>query len=150
MVTQSYTCKVNWPSKCQAWGHHWFPCEMTCEKWSQKFHTYDVSLPRSGIISMESLHSFLRRHFAGKPVMASQNAGCLLKCLNTPILPQNDLRSEGFDCHGVALTATLFHCTWPLSPPPYFRNSLSFEELYYHTVLLSCSTTLIFLFTYWH
>ena len=80
--------------------------------------------------------------------MASQNAGCLLKCLNTPILPQNDLRSEGFDCHDVALTATLFHCTWPLSPPPYFRNSLSFEELYYHTVLLSCSTTLIFLFTY--
>ena len=94
-------------------SHHWFPHEMTCEKRAQKFHTYDVSLPRSGIISMEFLHPFLRRHFAGKPVVASQNVSCLLKCLSTPILPQNDIRSVGFDCHGVALAATLFHCTWP-------------------------------------
>ena len=27
--------------------HHWFPCEITSEKWVQKFHTDDVSLPRS-------------------------------------------------------------------------------------------------------
>ena len=28
--------------------HHWFPREMTSEKREQKFHTDDVSLPRSG------------------------------------------------------------------------------------------------------
>ena len=27
---------------------------------------------------MEFLYSFLRRHFAGKPVVASQNVGCFL------------------------------------------------------------------------
>ena len=25
------------------WHHHWFPCEMTSEKWAQKFHTDDVA-----------------------------------------------------------------------------------------------------------
>ena len=28
--------------------HYWFPCEMTSEKRAQKFHTDDVTLPRSG------------------------------------------------------------------------------------------------------
>ena len=28
--------------------HHWFPPEMKSEKRAQKFHTDDVSLPRSG------------------------------------------------------------------------------------------------------
>ena len=28
---------------------------------------------------MEFLHSFLRRHLAGKPVVASQNVGCFLR-----------------------------------------------------------------------
>ena len=28
--------------------HDWFPCEMTYERWRQKFHTNDPSLPRSG------------------------------------------------------------------------------------------------------
>ena len=149
MVTQSYTCKLIDLRSAKreetanfSQSHHWFPRKMTCEKRAQKFHTYDVSLPRSGIISMEFLHSFLWCHFAGKPVVASQNAGCLLKCLNTPILPQNDLRSVGFDCHCMALTSTSFHCTWPVSLTPYFRNSPSFEELCYHIVLLSYSTTL--------
>ena len=31
--------------------HHWFPCQMMSEKWAQKFHTDDASLPRSGYIS---------------------------------------------------------------------------------------------------
>ena len=30
-------------------------------------------------ISMEFLNSFLRHHFATKPVMASQNVGCFLR-----------------------------------------------------------------------
>ena len=30
---------------------------------------------------MEFLYSFLRRHFAGKPVMASRNVGCFLRLL---------------------------------------------------------------------
>ena len=39
------------------------------------------ALPRSGqwrVISMEFLRSFLRRHLAGKPVVASRNVGCFL------------------------------------------------------------------------
>ena len=69
---------------------------MTSEGWAQKFHTDDVSLPRSGsyiwlveanvprgtnnqkytqwhVICVEFLHSFLRRHFTGKPVVAFWN-----------------------------------------------------------------------------
>ena len=80
--------------------------ETTSEKWAQKFHTDDVSLPRvsllrSGwligrtastnqkhlipspgwwyVISMKFLRSLLRRHFAGKPVAASRNVGCFLR-----------------------------------------------------------------------
>ena len=73
-----------------SWHHHWFPCEMTSEKQVQKFHT---SWPGPGgdsdwlnllpirrtiwsgkwhVISIEFLCSFLRRHFAGKPVVASE------------------------------------------------------------------------------
>ena len=39
-------------------------------------------LPRSGwwhVISMKFLRAFLWRHFAGKPVVASQTVGCLLR-----------------------------------------------------------------------
>ena len=69
---------------------------MTSEGWAQKFHTDDVSLPRSGsyiwlvkanvsrgtnnqkytqwhVICVEFLRSFLRRHFTGKPVVAFWN-----------------------------------------------------------------------------
>ena len=83
--------------------HHWFLREMTSEELerAQKFHTDDASLLRSawemfligraareicfnqsealprswqkGVISMEFLRSFLRRHFAEKPVVASRN-----------------------------------------------------------------------------
>ena len=78
--------------------------QMTSEKRAQKFNTDDVSLPRSGwcfclvesnfphdttnqkhrpdlgIISREFLRLFLRRHLAGKPVVAMRNVGCFL-CL---------------------------------------------------------------------
>ena len=37
---------------------------------------------RSHIISVEFLRSFLRRHFAGKPVVVSQSVGCFLRLLN--------------------------------------------------------------------
>ena len=50
--------------------------EMTSEDRLQKFHTDDVSLPRSGlshVISMEFLSSFFSLHFAGKPMVASGN-----------------------------------------------------------------------------
>ena len=53
----------------------WLPGEMTSEKRLQKFHTDDVSLPRSGqwhVISMKILRSFLRPHFAWRPVVASR------------------------------------------------------------------------------
>ena len=87
-------------------SYHWFPREMTSEKRTQKFHTDDASLHRSRycfwlvvsrekfasanqehypglgsewrVISVEFLHSSLRRHFAGKPVVASRNVGCFL------------------------------------------------------------------------
>ena len=32
-----------------SWHHHWFPYKMTSEKWVQKSHTDDTSLPRSGL-----------------------------------------------------------------------------------------------------
>ena len=35
----------------------------------------------AGYISMEFLRSFLRRHFAGKPLVASRNVGCFLRLL---------------------------------------------------------------------
>ena len=37
---------------------------------------------RSHIISVEFLHSFLRRHFTGKPVVVSQSVSCFLRLLN--------------------------------------------------------------------
>ena len=52
---------------------------MTYEKRAQKFHSDDASLPRSGVISMAFLRSFLRRHLARKPVVASPNVGCVLR-----------------------------------------------------------------------
>ena len=45
-------------------------------------HDQSEALPRSGwwrVISMEFLRSFLRRHFAGKPVVASKSVGCFLR-----------------------------------------------------------------------
>ena len=75
---------------------------MTSEEWAQKFHTDDVSLPRSGsyiwlvkanvprgtnnrkytqwhVIRVEFLCSFLRCHFTGKPVVAFWNVSCFLR-----------------------------------------------------------------------
>ena len=74
----------------------------TSEEWAQKFHTDDVSLPRSGsyiwlvkanvprgtnnqkytqwhVICVEFLRSFLKRHFTGKPVVAFWNISCFLR-----------------------------------------------------------------------
>ena len=45
-------------------------------------HDQSEALQRSGkwhVIGMELLHSYLRRHFAGKLVMALWNVGCFLK-----------------------------------------------------------------------
>lgn len=60
---------------------------MTSKKKAQTFHTDDPDLgsafkARSGwrrVISMEFLHFVLRRHFAGKAVVASGNSGCFLR-----------------------------------------------------------------------
>ena len=56
-------------------------------------HDQSETLPRSGwwwVISMEFLCSFLRRHFAGKPVVGSWNVGCFLKL--EPTLPVTVIR----------------------------------------------------------
>ena len=45
-------------------------------------HDQSEAQPKSGkwrVISMEFLRSFLRRHLAGKPVVASPNVGCFLR-----------------------------------------------------------------------
>ena len=87
--------------------HQRFPRKMKSEEWAQKFHTDDVSLPRSerclwlvgslphpirSIIQiwvvtplqcMEFLCSSLRRHFTGKPVKESRNVACFLRLLST-------------------------------------------------------------------
>ena len=85
--------------------HYWFPHKMTSEKWAQKFHTDDVHYQDLGstfdwlkrishaarpirrttriwvvnVIRMGFLRLFLRRHFAGKLVLASWNVGCFLR-----------------------------------------------------------------------
>ena len=83
-----------------------FPDKMSSEKRVQKFHTDDLSLPRSGVllligwskfsarhwtnqehyldlgswrvIGIEFLRSKLWRHFAWKPELTSRNGGCFL------------------------------------------------------------------------
>ena len=74
---------------------------MTSEKRAQKFRTDDAlligwnkfptrhdqseALPRCGkwrVLSIEFLRSFLRRHLAGKPVVASPSVGCFLRLNN--------------------------------------------------------------------
>ena len=78
--------------------HHWFPWEMMFEQWLKKFHTYDVSPPRSGycfwlVLSQEKFawdlgsecHQYgifvlvLRHHFVQKPMVASWNVSCFLR-----------------------------------------------------------------------
>ena len=85
--------------------YHWFRREITSEKWAQKFHTDDVHYQDLGstfdwlkrishaarpirrttriwvvnVIRMGFLRLFLRRHFAGKLVLASWNVGCFLR-----------------------------------------------------------------------
>ena len=91
------------------WCYHWFLCKMVSEKQAEKVHTDDASLlgllaaqiwvvlrvgwkfcllqpiRRSTQIwvvmhhHMEFLHSFLWRHFTGKPVVVSQNVGWFLR-----------------------------------------------------------------------
>ena len=78
-------------------GDGWFPREMT-PVWETSaeipywwrvttqiwlvlliaWRNQSEAVPSSGI-SMEFLCSFLRRHFAGKPVVASRNVGCFLR-----------------------------------------------------------------------
>ena len=51
--------------------HHWFPREMISEKRTQKFHTDDASLLRSG------------KYFSlvPKPVVTSRNVDCFIRLL---------------------------------------------------------------------
>ena len=68
------------------WRHLLVSCQMTSEKREQKFHTDDASWLcsvgnllrpiRRCVISIEFQRSFLRRHLAGKPALASWNVGC--------------------------------------------------------------------------
>ena len=57
------------------------PAKMTSEKWAQKLHTDDVTLPRF-VISVEFLCSFLRHHLIGKPLVALRNIICFLRLLH--------------------------------------------------------------------
>ena len=109
-------------------SYHWFPREMTSEKRTQKFHTDDASLHRSRycfwlvvsrekftsanqkhypalgsewrVISVEFLRSSLRRHFAGKPVVASRNVGCFLRLVET-IIYSFSLHDIFYLCAGI-------------------------------------------------
>ena len=48
-----------------------------------------TQISRRCFISMEFLRPFLRRHFAGKRVVASQNVGCFLLSLRNLLVPSN-------------------------------------------------------------
>ena len=59
-----------------------YPNLGSASDWLKICFIQSEALPRSEqwpVISMEFLRSFLRSHFAGKPPMASQNAGCFLR-----------------------------------------------------------------------
>ena len=91
-----------------SWHYHWFPYKMTSEKWVLKFHTDDMSLPRSGLrfwlvasyrkitsINQKHLIWVVTRHqygisglvsqtsFAGKPMVELQNDDCFLRLQRT-------------------------------------------------------------------
>ena len=56
------------------------------------WHDQSEALPSYGywhVISMKFLHSFLRRHFAGKPLVTSRNVGCFLG-LQPPVVQKAD------------------------------------------------------------
>ena len=71
---------------------HWFPRGMTPKERAQKFLIMTCpfqdlgsacdwlkQIPLWQVISMEFLYSFLWRHFAVKPLMASRNVSCFLR-----------------------------------------------------------------------
>ena len=61
----------------------WVVLLIGCAAWEIWFNQSE-ELPRSGwwrVISMEFLRSFLKRHLAGKPVVASPNVSCCLRLL---------------------------------------------------------------------
>ena len=71
---------------------HWFPRGTTSEERAQKFLIMTCpfqdlgsacdwlkQIPSWHVISMEFLYSFLWRHFAVKPLMASRNVSCFLR-----------------------------------------------------------------------
>ena len=62
--------------------------DLASATWEIYFNQSET-LARSGqwnVISMEFLRSFIRRHFAGKPVVVSQNDGCFLRLLASMIV----------------------------------------------------------------
>ena len=70
-VNEESTHEYNKPSLRKqltlSWYHHWFPYKVTSEKWVQKFHTYDTSLPRSGlcfwlVVPRRKITSINQRH----------------------------------------------------------------------------------------
>ena len=70
-------------TKCRLFSqaNHYPDLGSTCD-WLKQIFNQSEALLRSGqwhVISMEFLRSFLRRHFAGKPVVASRNVGCFLR-----------------------------------------------------------------------
>ena len=70
------------------------------------------ALTRSGkwrVISMEFVRSFLRRHFAGKPVVVLRTVGCFLR-LNTTQNPKNIRDAFGF----LDVVLVLGKCFWVL------------------------------------
>ena len=79
--------------------------------WEIWFHQSEA-LARFGkwrVISMEFVRSFLRRHFAGKPVVVSRTVGCFLR-LNTTQNPKNIRDAFGF----LDVVLVLGKCFWVL------------------------------------
>ena len=61
----------------------------------ESWFTQSEAPPRSGycrVISMEFLCSFLRRHFAGKPVVPSRTVGCFLRLVIYTVIKQRKKR----------------------------------------------------------
>ena len=86
------------------------------------------ALPRSRqwrVISIEFLRSFLWRHFAGKPVVASRNVVCFLKIPTGNVNLFNINQEESLNCLSNDMIIILIRATiWVNFLLPWTRNSL--------------------------
>ena len=125
--------------------HHWFHRKMMSAKWVQKFHTDDMSIPRSGSAFwlVEANFQPIRRatqiwvmkgHQYGIFVLISQTSfcretsRCLVKCW---LISQAVIRKGGNDYMNVFLTVCITSILPLYSGTPLMATSVTWSPRYY-------------------